>query len=83
MDRFKVTIVHGERETVYHVVDAQAPEEQQPSIVASYSTKGHSGAHSCAIYRAECENGRGYHPSCNCGNAICMATPGHCGDYRS
>ena len=62
MDRYKVVTVHGEGETLYHVVDTQADAAEQPAIVQSYSTRGHSGAHSCAIYRAECCNGRGYHP---------------------
>ncbi len=61
-DRYRVTTFHGEGATLYHVVDGEAPEGEQPAVVESFSTKGHSGAHSCAIYRAECLNGRGYHP---------------------
>jgi hypothetical protein len=62
MDQFGVITVHGEGETIYHVVDRAAPEGEQPAIVASYSTLQYtSGARSCAIYRAEVLNGRGYH----------------------
>lgn len=60
-DRFIVTTQHGERETIYHVVDSQAPDGEQPAIIASYSTKSYSsGARSCAEYSAEVHNGRGY-----------------------
>lgn len=83
--RYKVSSRNGERETIYHVVDTQAPEGEQPAIVRSYSTLQHkSGARSCAEYHAECLNGGGFKPgACNCGDVVCAETPGHCGAYRA
>ncbi len=36
--RYKVSTVHGEMGTVHHVVDSEAPEGEQPAIIASFST---------------------------------------------
>lgn len=36
--RYVVTTWHGEAGTVYNVVDAYAPAEEQPAVVASWST---------------------------------------------
>jgi hypothetical protein len=61
MDRFAVVTVHGDRETLYHVVDREAHEDEQPAIVSTYSTNAYSSqARSCAVYAAEVHNGRGY-----------------------
>ena len=47
--RFKVITVHGETATVFHVVDSEAPEGEQPAIVHSYSSaKLASMANRCA-----------------------------------
>lgn len=73
MDRYKTTTVYGEGETIYHVIDTAAPEGEQPAIVSSESTKrGNASAHSIIKYRCEVLNGRGYRPSCPCGQAICV-----------
>ena len=34
--RFKVTSVHGEHMTIWHVVNTEAPEAEQPKIVATF-----------------------------------------------
>lgn len=38
MERYKVTISHGEGATLYAVVDTSQPEEEQPAVVLTYST---------------------------------------------
>ena len=37
--RFKVSIVHGEGNMVYHAIDTKAPKDMQPAIVRSWSIK--------------------------------------------
>ena len=36
--RFRVVVWHSETRTVYYVIDTAAPENEQPEIVASWST---------------------------------------------
>ncbi len=36
--RFQITSVHGEYATVYHVIDTEASDAEQPAIVESFST---------------------------------------------
>jgi hypothetical protein len=56
-NRYKVTTVHGEMETVYHVVDTLAAD--QPAIVASYGTgKFSSTARKCADMSSDIRNER-------------------------
>lgn len=43
-NRYTVSIVHGEHATLYHVVDAGAPEGEQPDIVLSLHNKPHAQA---------------------------------------
>lgn len=59
MDRFHVTTEHGDRETLYHVIDRH-PRPGQPQTIATYTTRTNANAHNCARYRAECANGRGF-----------------------
>ena len=48
-NRYKVTVVHGEVGTVYHVVDSCAPEAEQPLVIGSYSTQAYGSlAHKAA-----------------------------------
>ncbi len=59
--RFTVETVHGEGETVYLVVDGEAPEAEQPAVTCTYSTRSYSGgARGCAEYAAAVLNGDGY-----------------------
>lgn len=37
--RFSVRVIHGEGDTVFHVVDAAPPEREQPCIVMSFSLR--------------------------------------------
>lgn len=43
--RWGVTTVHGESYSLFHVVQIDAPEEDQPAIVASYKTFGQAENH--------------------------------------
>ena len=74
-DRFAVVTVHGERETLYHVVDREAPEGEQPAIVSTYSTQAYtSQARSCAEYSAEVHNGQGYKGDVAYANAVARSS---------
>lgn len=39
MVQYRVTTVHGESDTIWHIVDTEAPEEDQPSIYVSLRAK--------------------------------------------
>jgi hypothetical protein len=39
MARFKVTTVHGESGSLFHVVDTAAPQDDQPAIVSTFTIK--------------------------------------------
>lgn len=60
--RFKVSTVHGERQTVFHVVDTQAHADDQPAIVASYGTALYaSSARGCACHCRDVHNKKEAH----------------------
>ena len=60
MERYKVVVNHGERETVFSVVDTQSSESEQPDVVASYGTgKYASGAERQAKFVRDTFNERG------------------------
>ncbi len=45
---YGVTAVHGESRSIFHVVDCDAPEGEQPAIVASYSKRWQAENHAIA-----------------------------------
>jgi hypothetical protein len=47
-NRFRVTASHGEGASVYHVIDSWAPDDEQPAVVHSFSTREH-GARTRAV----------------------------------
>ena len=57
--RYKITTYHGEGDTVFNVVDADAPEGEQPAVVASYSQrKLGKQAHKAAVMCRDVKNGQ-------------------------
>jgi hypothetical protein len=65
--RYKITTEHGEGATVWHVVDTQAHDADQPAILASYSTAKLQGqAHRAAIACRDVHNAQ----SCLCAERI-------------
>ena len=49
LTRYQVTIVHGESGSVFHVVDTQLPETDQPAILCSYSRREYADTCSQAL----------------------------------
>lgn len=41
--RFTIVTNHGERQTIYSVVDTLAPADEQPAVVATYGTAALGG----------------------------------------
>ena len=46
-DRYRVTVYHGEGSSVFHIIDTQAPEDEQPCIVRSYRDNPSDAAMHC------------------------------------
>ncbi len=40
--RYEIVAVHGERRSLFHVVDAYAPEAEQPAILRTYHDRPHA-----------------------------------------
>jgi len=38
MQAYSIVVWHGERGSLYYVVDATAPEDEQPAVLATYHT---------------------------------------------
>ncbi len=63
---FGVTVVHGESRSWFHVVDVDAPEADQPAILASYPLRWQAENH--AISGCACPMGAHYYgvPEAGC-----------------
>lgn len=42
MAKLKIVVVHGEQYSLFHVVDEDAPEEEQPAILANFRNRGNA-----------------------------------------
>ena len=52
--RYVVITWHGEHRSLFYVVDTQAPEEEQPAVVASFESRDAAERH-CAELAARVE----------------------------
>lgn len=65
MRRYKVISVHGETETLWHVVDTAAPEGEQPAILTTWHSPTLAHLDAQALNIPDPENpGGAFCPSC-------------------
>lgn len=58
--RYKVTTWHGEGDSLYYIVDTEAPEGEQPAVVACYSGRAYGAqAYSAAQLCRDVHNQKG------------------------
>lgn len=60
MSRFRVDTVHGESATLFHVIDTNAPEAEQPAIRRTFTDRECADIYTTEANRLDTEQARGF-----------------------